>query len=536
MNRLMAPIIYAVMVCVVASAQNGADWEARGKRWWAHVQFLADDRLEGRDTGSGGFKKAVDYVADQFAKAGLKPAGVKGYRQPVEFVAAQLDEENSSLQLVRGGMAEPVIFGESGFLTVNQDTANTVDTEAVFVGYGLTVPELHYDDFAGLDLSGKIAVYISGGPADMPGPLKAHYQSAEERRKALRKAGAIGVASIQNPKAVEVPWERTAGARFEPRMELKLGPGAARDPGYAFSMVINPERTQKFFAGSGHTFQEIVDAANANKPLPHFALAVRFHGHIGKKLSQVRSENVGGVLPGTDPVLAKEYVVVSAHLDHVGIGAEVKGDRIYNGAMDDASGIASLIEIARMLNESGMKPKRSLVFLAVTAEEKGLLGSRYFAEHPTVDARAIVADFNMDMFLPLFPLKYLEVQGLDESTLGGDIREVCKGAGVEVQADKQPDHNRFIRSDQYSFIKKGVPSLAFKFGWLPGTPQEKIFSDWYKDRYHGPADDANQPVDAAAAAQFNDILGKLALRVADTKARPAWREDSFFRRFAAGVN
>src|SRR5215471_9943323 len=537
MKKFMAAIICsAAAVCVVAHAQNGADWEARGKRWWAHVEFLADDKLEGRDTGSAGFEKAADYVADQFARAGLKPAGVKAYRQPVEFVAAQLNEDNSSLQLVRDEKEETVVFGESGFLTVNQDTAPTVDAAAMFVGYGLAVPELHYDDFAGLDLKGKIAVYISGGPADMPGPLKAHYQSAEERRKALREAGAIGVASIQNPKAVEVPWERTAGARFEPRMELKLSPGTARDPGYAFSMVINPERTQKFFAGSAHTFQEIVDAANANKPLPHFALAVRFRGHIGKKLSQVRSENVGGVLPGTDPVLAKEYVVVSAHLDHVGIGAEVKGDRIYNGAMDDASGIASLIEIARTLKESGAKPKRSLVFLAVTGEEKGLLGSQYFAEHPTVDAKSIVADLNMDMFLPLFPLKYLEVQGLGESTLGEEVREVAAARGVEVQADKEPDHNRFIRSDQYSFIKKGVPSLAFKFGWLPGTPQEKIFSDWYKDRYHGPADDANQPVDAAAAAQFNDILGKLALRVADTKARPAWREDSFFRRFAAGVN
>src|SRR5262245_36817683 len=139
MNRFMVPIIYAVTVCVVASAQNGADWEARGKSWWAHVQFLADDKLQGRDTASAGFKKAADYVADQFAKAGLKPAGVKGYRQPVEFVGAQLDEENSSLELVRDGKAEPVIFGESGFLTVNQDTANTVDTAAVFVGYGLAV-------------------------------------------------------------------------------------------------------------------------------------------------------------------------------------------------------------------------------------------------------------------------------------------------------------------------------------------------------------------------------------------------------------
>jgi Zn-dependent M28 family amino/carboxypeptidase len=185
-----------------------------------------------------------------------------------------------------------------------------------------------------------------------------------------------------------------------------------------------------------------------------------------------------------------------------------------------------------MLKESGTKPKRSLLFLAVTAEEKGLLGSKYFAEHPTVEAQAIVADFNMDMFLPLFPLKFLEVQGLDESSLGDDIRAVCQASNVEVQADKMPENNRFIRSDQYSFIRKGVPSLAFKFGWLPGSPEEKTFKDWYNDRYHGPADDAKQPVDLDGATRFNVILQMLALRVADAPQRPQWKPDSFFRRFA----
>jgi len=161
-----------------------------------------------------------------------------------------------------------------------------------------------------------------------------------------------------------------------------------------------------------------------------------------------------------------------------------------------------------------------------------LLGSRYFAEHPTVAGKNIVADLNMDMYLPLFALKYLEVQGLNESTLGEDIRAVCAEAGVQVQADKQPDHNRFIRSDQYSFIRKGVPALAFKVGWVPGTPEEKKFNDWYKERYHGPADDVNQPVDQAAAAQFNAILQKLAVRVADETERPRWKAESFFKRFA----
>ncbi len=515
----------------IAAMAAGPDWEALGKRWWAHVQFLADDKLEGRDTGSAGFEIAAAYVTGQFKQAGLRPAGLEGYAQPVEFIASQINESESSLELLRDGKSEPVKLGEDGFLTVNQDTAKETEADAVFVGHGLTVPEMKYDDLAGQNLKGKIAVFVSGGPATMPGPLKAHYQSQEERRRAMFTAGAAGVATIQNPKAVEVPWSRTAGARFEPRMELSEA-GARRMTGYPFSMVINAEHAEKFFAGSGHTFQEVLEALNADKPLPHFPLAVRIRARVSKENWQVKSENLAGLLPGSDAALGKEYVVVSAHLDHIGIGEPVNGDKIYNGAMDDASGIASLIEVARAMKESGAKPKRSILFLAVTGEEKGLLGSRYFAEHPTVNAKSIVADLNMDMFLPLFPLKYLEVQGLGESTLGDDIRAVCQEAGVQVQADKMPDNNRFIRSDQYSFILRGVPALAFKFGWVPGSPEEKIFKVWYKERYHGPADDVNQPVDLAGAAQFDAILGKLLLRVADAEQRPKRKEDSFFRRFA----
>jgi Zn-dependent M28 family amino/carboxypeptidase len=203
--------------------------------------------------------------------------------------------------------------------------------------------------------------------------------------------------------------------------------------------------------------------------------------------------------------------------------------------MDDASGIASILEISRMLHESNAKLKRSVIFLAVTGEEKGLLGSRYFAAHPTVNEKNIVADINLDMFLPLHPLHYLEVQGLGESTLGDEIRAVAGQAGVEVQADKEPQRNLFIRSDQYNFIRQGIPALAFKFGYLPGSPDEKLHKDWLKNRYHAPSDDLNQPVDKAAAAQFNEIILHLIERVADANGRPQWKPDSFFRRFAGGV-
>ena len=525
-----------ILVCLtaalagVAALAQGPDWAALGKLWWSHIQFLAADNLEGRGTGTPGFEKAATYMADQFRAAGLEPAGVNGYRQPMDFDVVRLDEARCALDLLRDGKEQPLKLGEDAVLGVNPQAAEKVEAGAVFVGYGLTVPELNYDDLAGQDVRGKIVVFITGGPTNMPGPVKAHYQSGEERRKALLKAGVIGTIALQNPKSAEVPWSRIAAARFDPRMELSdPGPGAL--PGLPLSVQFNPARAEMLFAGSGHTFEEILAAVGRDQPLPHFPLAVKIRARVGMTRSQVKSENVAGVLPGSDPQLKKEYVVVSAHLDHLGIGQPVNGDRIYNGAMDDASGDASLIEIARALKNSAAKPRRSILFLSVTGEEKGELGSQYFAAHPTVSG-PIVADLNMDMYLPLFPLKYLEVQGLDESTLGDDIRAVAAQAGVQVQADKEPEHNRFIRSDQYSFIKTGVPALAFKFGWVPGTPEEKIFKAWYAERYHGPADDLSQPVDLAAAAQFDAILRKLALRVADADQRPAWKPNSFFRRFA----
>lgn len=535
MRRVLILALAMMALIGVSSGAEKNDWDALGKRWWSHIQFLADDKLEGRNTGSPGFEKAAAYVAEQFEHAGLREAGTSGYFQPMEFDVRQIDEAHSSLGLVRNGKIETVKLGEEATIGMRSDPAASVEAEAVFVGYGLKIPEKNYDDLAGMDLHGKIAVYLSGGPASIPGPLKSHSQSTGERWKALQNAGALGVAYIPNPKSMDLPWERSSAARLQPAMDLsELGLQETR--GMQISFTINPVHANKFLAGSGHTIEEILNAADSDKPLPRFPVAAKIRARTTVKRSHVTSKNVIGLLPGNDVLMKGEYVVLSAHLDHVGIGAPVNGDRIYNGAMDDASGIASLIEIAKGLGESGAKPKRSILFLAVTAEEKGLLGSKYFAAHPTVSGKAIVADINMDMFLPLFALKYLEVQGLDESTLGDDIRMVAREAGVEVQADKEPNVNRFIRSDQYNFIRKGVPSLAFKFGYVTGGPEEKMFKDWVRLHYHAPSDDLNQHVDTAAAAQFNRILQRLAEHVADAPDRPKWKDDSFFKRFAGNGN
>jgi len=516
--------------CILVSA---TDFTAEGKRWWAHIEYLASDDLQGRDTGSEGHRKAAQYVAGEFERSGLKPAGESGYIQPVKFDVRQIDEEKSSLELVRDGKTDSLTLGDDASFGLRGDIQESTDAAAVFAGYGFQVPEKNYDDLAGLDVKGKIVVYLAGGPKSIPGPLKSHYQSGSERWKYLKSRGAVGIATIPNPKSMDIPWSRARLARLMPSMSL-ADPALDETKGLRLAVTINPEHANKFFAGSGHTIAEILDDADNDRALPHFPLAVSIRARVGLKKRQVESQNVAGVLTGSDPKLKSEYVVMTAHLDHVGVGPAINGDSIYNGAMDDASGIASILEIARILHESNAKPLRSVLFVAVTGEEKGLLGSRYFTAHPTVNEKNIVADINLDMFLPLHALHYIEVQGLAESSLGDDIRAVAKQAGVEVQADKEPQRNLFIRSDQYNFIRHGIPALAFKFGYLPGSPEEKLHKEWLKNRYHAPSDDVNQPVDKAAAAQFNQIILSLIERVADTPQRPEWKADSFFRRFASG--
>jgi Zn-dependent M28 family amino/carboxypeptidase len=400
----------------------------------------------------------------------------------------------------------------------------------VFVGYGLRVPEAKYDDLAGVDLRGKIAVYVnSTGALDAPGPVKSHVGAASERWAVLKAAGAIGAATIASPRG---PGGAGGAGRGPQKAFLLADPELQESTGQKVALTITRRGGDKFFAGSGHTMDEILKLATENQPLPKFPLVGTLRTKAAVKRETLEAPNVAGILPGSDAKLKDEYVIMSAHLDHVGVGRAIDGDTVYNGAMDDASGIASVLEIARIMKQSGAKPKRSILFLAVAAEEKGELGSRYFASRPTVDRKHIVADINLDMFMPLFDLKWIEVQGLAESTLGDTIREAAKEYGVQVQADKEPDQNRFIRSDQYSFIRQGVPALAFKFGYQFGTPEDKIFHDFIRDRYHKPSDDLNQPVDKASAAKFNRIIVSLLERVADSAARPRWKDDSFFKRFA----
>jgi Zn-dependent M28 family amino/carboxypeptidase len=522
MKRLIAAAL-VVLALPVLRAQQG-DIE----RWWSHVVYLSDDSMQGRQTGSPEHRKAAEYVAEQFKKAGLKPGAGSGYLQEVEFVSRQIVEEKSSLAIVRDGVEEPVKLGEEAMLNMRVDHAPSVDAPMVFAGYGLVIPEIKHDDLTGLDLKGKVVVVLTGLPPGSEGPLGSHYSQA--RWRTLHAAGAIGTLQIQNPKGQDVPWERQMPTRFLPQMALadkSMDDGA----GQVLNAPVNPAHAEKFFAGSPHTFKEILELANAGKPLPKFPLHGRIRSSVTVTRTPSRSDNVVGILPGTDSKLRNEYVVVTAHLDHLGVSSRGEGDRIYNGAMDNASGIATLIETAAAASaRKGFK--RSIAFVAVTAEEKGLLGSRYFAQNPTIPARGMIANLNTDMFLPLFPLKSLIVAGIDESDLAADLRKVARKTGIEVTADPEPERNAFTRSDQYSFIRRGVPALSLKVGFVRDSPEHETVKKWRTERYHGVSDDISQPIDKQSAVDFNRLYLQVVEAVANRATRPSWNRDSFFKRFA----
>lgn len=541
MKNILLSLLAGILLVLTPSAQQApqaspASVESPkghfdGNTWWGYVKVLAADDMEGRETGSPALRRAEGYVVEQLRMNGLQPAGANGFYQTMQFESRQIVESASSLALVKGKLVEPLSFADDAFFSTRVDLAPSVEAPLVFAGYGLSIPEKNYDDLAGLDLKGKVAVIVSGAPAEIPGALASHYQSPRERWKALKKAGAVGTITILNPGSMDIPWSRISANRNHPNMSLS-GQEFNETAGQKLSVVFNPANAGKLFEGSGHTLQEIFDRVKDRKPLPRFplALSVRAKAEVNKK--KVESANIIAKLPGSDPKLQNEYVVLSAHIDHLGIGEPINGDRIYNGAMDNAAGSAVLLDVAASLRKPAEKPRRSILFLFVTGEEKGLLGSRYFTEHSTVRPESIVADINVDMFLPIVPLKVLTILGLAESDLGDMAREVASSLGIRSQPDPEPQRNGFIRSDQYNFIRHGVPALAMGVGFDPGSPERQVFKDWLTQRYHAPSDDLSQPMDLSAAAKYEEIIRGLMLRVADSQEHPQWKADSFFRRYA----
>lgn len=514
LRRTATTVIFTCSVLI--SAKLGAqDTSAAALRWWHHVTVLADDSMKGRRVGTEDYLKAAHYVADQFASAGLQPGGTDGYYQTVRLSEVHLVPDGSSVLLSHGAEIDTLHAAPA----IKPSTVPEAHGQMVFVGYGLNLPGAH-DDLAGVDLHGKVAVYLNRMPEGLNATMFAHGRASRWRE--LQRLGAVAAIAIADP-----PKEGTA--RRPGRPGGRPVTGLADDPADRGILVnILGDSAGPIFAGSGHTYSELAALSDAHQTLPTINLIPTFSAKLQIDRTPLESPNVVGILRGSDPVLSKQYVIVSAHLDHLGVGRPVNGDSIYNGAMDNASGIATLIETAREFHDRKVQPHRSIIFLAVTGEEEGELGSAYFALHPTVPATGIVADLNTDMYLPIIPLTGVFVYGWDESDLGNDVLPVLKKLGLANLPDPEPEQVRFIRSDQYSFIQRGIPALAFKAGYTKDSPEMKVVSEWLANRYHKPSDDLAQPVNLQTAVKFDSMYFDIVNAIADRPTRPAWYKTSVF--------
>jgi Zn-dependent M28 family amino/carboxypeptidase len=359
--------------------------------------------------------------------------------------------------------------------------------------------------------------------------LKSHARA--ERVRLLAERGAVGAIGITTPAQLEAPWVRTAASAGLSGMYF-ADQSMRSTPGPFFEASVDPAQAERLFARSGRRFSEIAALSDSSRQVPRFDLRQSLRATLTPRTRRLASPNIVARLPGSDPGLRSEHVVLSAHLDGLGVGAAVNGDSIYNGALDNAAGVAALLDIAAELRRSRARPRRSILFLFVTAEEKGLLGARYFSRRPTVPRQSLVANLNYDMALPLYPLTGVTVIGAEESGIGADAAAVASSLGLPLLPDPFPNRNSFTRSDQYAFIEQGVPAAAFKFGFEAGTPQAEVERHWRATHYHSPSDDGSQPVARLDEIRLHDFIAALALRIANAQSRPQWNETSFFRRFA----
>jgi hypothetical protein len=501
----------------------------------ADMRFLSDDLLEGRGTGTRGHQLAAKYMATQFEQMGLQPMGDGGtYFQNVPFRSARPDAEKTTLTLVRGGTEEKLEFRKDFISTGNPGRADSsVEAQVVFVGDGVTAPEQGYDDYKGVDIKGKIVAFLFEAP-NFESSLKAHYSSTEVKLANAVAHGAVGIIVLDDP-VLERLYSYSEQVRdlAWPQLRWLDAQGRPNDyfPELKGQVVLNMEATKRFFAGSGHNVKDIYAAMDAGKP-QSFAMGMTAKIHNVTKLDNVRSPNVVAKLEGSDPQLKNEYVVYTAHLDHLGVGEPVNGDAIYNGALDNASGSACLLEIAHAFTNLNPRPRRSILFVAVTGEEAGLLGSDYFAHYPTVAKSAIAADVNMDEDLMLWPMEDVIAFGAEHSSLDDTVHEAAERMHLSVSPDPMPEEVVFIRSDQYSFVKQGIPAVFPVPGFKSDNPSinpTEIFKKWEEVRYHHPSDDMDQPGldfgEAAKFARFNLLMGYL---VAQKTERPTWKKGDFF--------
>jgi len=548
MKQLLVPIALTLLVACgrepapdapAVPAEAAARVDDGARRIQADVAFLADDLLEGRAAGTRGYDLAALYVANRYRAIGLAPAGDDGgYLQAVPLLEGRRERQGASFSLSRDDGRIDFAFQDDFLPGVNYNaSSHAVTAPLVFVGQAVHAPELDHDDFAGVDVRGKIAVYFSGAPADFPNTQRAFHASGRQKMVALAERGAVGVIQIGNPvDEAKYPWARMARNWEMAGMRLLGTDGQPIDafPEIRATASLGVHAARRLFEGAPMEAEEVFARREAGT-LEAFDLPGQASLAGRTTLERVTSHNVVGKLAGSDPSLASEHIVYTAHLDHVGRGAEVDGDDIYNGAFDNALGTAVMLEAATEL-VAGPAPKRSLVFVALTAEERGLLGAEHFANQPSVEGE-LVANINMDM--PVFLADVTDVVpiGIEHSSLEADVQAAADALDIGLTPDAKPEEVVFVRSDQYAFVRKGIPAVYLDAGIKARSPDVDalaLYEDFLTGHYHQPSDDTSLPIHYPSAARLAMLNAAIGRRVGDAAERPRWKDGDFFGRTFGG--
>jgi Zn-dependent M28 family amino/carboxypeptidase len=521
--RFLAPLCLAAPFIIAAADAPEAGITPEAMR--AHIEFLASDLLEGRETGTRGHEIAAQYVASQFQGMGLQPAGKDGWFQQVPFTGGLLDEAKSGFSISGQSFTnrKEVLFGPA-----RKDGSDSQQGQVVFVGYGIDDPKAGQNDYAGLDVKGKVVAVLTGFPKGMPSDVGAHY--GRSKAKMAEARGAIGLITIRTLERERTrPWTREIEGPIHPTLNWAQSDGSSftETPAIRFGVTLHDKAAAALFARAPKKLEAVLAEADKVGGRPKgFALKPTIKLDRMTTMSRITSPNVIGMLPGSDPKLAGEYVLLMGHLDHTGVDLAKEGDKIFNGAMDNASGIAAMLEAARALAASPTRPRRPILFAAVTGEERGLLGSDYLARHSVLGDGKIISVVNLDMPILLYDFQDVIAFGAEHSTMGPAVAKAAQKIGITLSPDPLPSEGLFTRSDHYSFVKQGVPSVFLMTGFKNGG--DKIFADFLKTHYHRVSDQPSLPFDWNAAAKFARVNTLIAAEIASADEAPKWYDSSFF--------
>lgn len=529
---LLRSLLALILGITWASAQ---DLSISGEKIRPHVKYLSSDALEGRGVGTRGGDLATDYIATQLRLSGVKPAGdADTYFQKVTLVGATTLPDATLTVIGKNGGSTPLaptieFVGNSQA----QKEANDFEAEAVFVGHGISAPEFGWDDYKGADVRGKVLVFFTNEPPSTDpkffgGRALTYYGRWTYKYEEAFRRGAIAAIIIHTTPTAGYGWEVVRGSHSRERPQMKL---ERDEKALSFAGWVTEQAGSKIIASTGKSVDQLLTLANQKdfRPIP---LDLKIAGHIPTKIRTIESRNVVGKVEGTDPMIAPEAVLFTAHWDHLGVGLPVNGDGIYNGAVDNATGCAMVLEIARVWASLPQKPERSALFVFVTAEESGLLGSEYYGKHPVVLARRTAAALNFDGFFPLGKTQDVSVDGAERTTLWPLVQSDAARLKLEITPDAQPEQGHYYRSDHFSLARVGIPSFSISAGskYYGKSPEygQKIFKEYNDQHYHQPSDEYRDDWNFAGMeqmAQFGFVLG---LDIANQPKLPTWNKGDEF--------